>query len=557
MEIYQPGEKPAFYTKIKPEDVRAIVGRHFKAATPLQRMKNQMVAMVENLVMNEVPRTVNRYDLDIANTPVSDFLAGQVNIATEYRGNLKPSDLDEYRKFGGFADLEKCLVENSQQQVIQIIQDSGLRGRGGAGFFTGKKWQLVYEAKTAMKYVICNGDEGDPGAFMDRMLLESYPFRIIEGMIIAGYAVGACEGILYIRAEYPLAVSRIIEAINMLEKSGLIGKNILGSDFSFSLKVFKGAGAFVCGEETALIASVEGKRGMPSIRPPYPSENGLWGKPTLINNTETFSLIPWIIRNGAEKFYSIGSEHSKGTKVFALAGKTNRGGLIEVPMGITIREIVEKIGGGIPNGKKFKAIQIGGPSGGCIPAALADTPIDYESLTQAGAMMGSGGLVVLDEDDCMVDIARYFLAFTQDQSCGRCTFCRIGTRKMLDILERITSGKGKLNDIHQLEKLAVLTQKGSICGLGKTAPNPVLSTLKYFRHEYEEHINGHCPTGKCKEMIAYEITDKCNGCTKCAQRCPTDAIQLRPYEKHEIDIEKCIKCNICKEICPVDAVITR
>ncbi len=335
-----------------------------------------------------------------------------------------------------------------------------------------------------------------------------------------------------------------------------MGDNILNSGFSFHLKVFEGAGAFVCGEETALIASVEGKRGMPSMRPPYPAIKGLKEKPTLINNTETFSLVPWIIRNGAEAFNKTGSEDSKGTKVFALAGKINRGGLIEVPMGISIRTIVEKIGGGIPNGKKFKAVQIGGPSGGCIPASMADTPIDFESLKEAGAMMGSGGLIVLDETDCMVDIARYFLSFTQDQSCGKCTFCRIGTRKMLEILNKITSGKGTENDLVQLEKLAHSTKKGSLCGLGTTAPNPVLSTLSHFRNEYEEHINGNCPTGKCTEMIQYSITDNCNGCTKCAQRCPTDAIEMKPYEIHTIDTEKCIKCDICRQVCPVDAVIT-
>ena len=557
LEIYKPDEKPAFYAKIKPEEVSEVISHHFKAAGPLQRLKNNVFSVVERFVLNDTPRQVKRYDLDVPETPVSDFLAGQVNIATEFRGNIRPSDLDEYQKLGGFMALKKCLEEYSPVQVSDIITNSGLRGRGGAGFLTGQKWKLVYEAKSDKKFVICNGDEGDPGAFMDRMLLESYPFRIIEGMIIAGYATGADEGILYIRAEYPLAVARIKEALGVLEEKQMIGTNILGSDFNFHLRVFEGAGAFVCGEETALIASVEGQRGMPSIRPPYPSENGLRDKPTLINNTETFSIVSWIIRNGAEKLSGIGTAKSKGTKVFALAGKINRGGLIEVPMGITIRKIVEKIGGGIPDGKAFKAIQIGGPSGGCIPASMADTPIDYESLTEAGAMMGSGGLVVLDENDCMVDIARYFLAFTQDQSCGKCTFCRVGTRKMLDILDRICSGKGKTSDIQQLEKLAAFTQKGSICGLGKTAPNPVISTLRYFRHEYEEHINGHCPTGKCKEMVTYEITDDCNGCTKCAQRCPTDAIELRPYEKHEIDTELCIKCNICKEICPVEAVVTR
>jgi len=557
IEIHKPGEKPAFYAKIKPEEVRGIIGKHFKAVGKVQRLKNRLAGLFEDLVLNDTPQQVKRYNLDEVNTPVSDFLKSQVHIATEYRGHLKPNDLEEYKNLGGFVALEQCLKKYRPTDVIKIITDSGLRGRGGAGYSTGLKWQLVHNQKSLKKYVVCNGDEGDPGAFMDRMLLESYPFRIIEGMLIAGYATGADEGIFYIRAEYPLAVARIKEALNELRGKGLTGEKIMGTDFSFQIRLFEGAGAFVCGEETALIASMEGKRGMPSIRPPYPSEKGFNQLPTLINNTETLALIPWILRNGAEEFNTIGTLKSKGTKVFALAGKINRGGLIEVPMGITIREIVERIGGGIQNGKSFKAIQIGGPSGGCIPAAMADIPIDYESLTQAGAMMGSGGLIVLDNTDCMVDIARYFLSFTQDQSCGKCTFCRIGTRKMLDILNRISSGKGKPEDIEKLEQLAYRVQKGSICGLGKSAPNPVLSTLQHFRHEYEAHIQGKCLTGKCTEMIYYQINDNCNGCTKCAQRCPMDAIELRPYEKHEIDTQLCVKCNICKDVCPVDAVEIR
>jgi NADH-quinone oxidoreductase subunit F len=557
IEIHKPGEKPAFYTKIKPEEVRGIIGRHFKAAGTVQRLKNRMAGIFEHFVLNDTPKQVKRYDLDEVNTPVSDFLKSQVHIATEHRGHIKPNDLEEYKNLGGFSALEKCLKNYTPAEVIKIITDSGLRGRGGAGFSTGRKWQLVYNQKSDKKYVVCNGDEGDPGAFMDRMLLESYPFRIIEGMLIAGYATGADEGIFYIRAEYPLAVARIKEALKVLKEKGFAGENILGTGFSFSIRLFEGAGAFVCGEETALIASMEGKRGMPALRPPYPSEKGYKQLPTLINNTETFALVSWIIRYGAEKFNAIGTQKSKGTKVFALAGKINRGGLIEVPMGITIREIVERIGGGIQNGKSFKAIQIGGPSGGCIPASMADIPIDYESLAQAGAMMGSGGLIVLDDTDCMVDIARYFLSFTQDQSCGKCTFCRIGTRKMLDILNRITSGKGKPEDIEKLEQLAYQVQKGSICGLGKSAPNPVLSTLQHFRHEYEAHIQGKCLTGKCTQMVQYHINDNCNGCTKCAQRCPVDAIELKPYEKHEIDTGLCVKCNICKDVCPVDAVEIR
>jgi len=557
MEIHKPGETPAFYTKIQPEEVREIIRKHFKPAAPFAKLKNNVFGLFENMVLNDAPKKVHRYAADQRDTPVTGFLNGQINMATEYRGLLKPSDLKEYMNLGGFSGLIKCLEENTPEKVIETILQSGLRGRGGAGFPTGLKWKLVKSAAGNQKYVICNGDEGDPGAFMDRMLLESYPFRIIEGVIVAGFAVGASHGYFYIRAEYPLAVSRIREAIKICEENGILGENILGSSFSFKISIFEGAGAFVCGEETALIASIEGKRGMPSLRPPYPSDKGLWGCPTLINNTETFSLIPWILRNGAETFSTTGSTKSKGTKVFALAGKINRGGLIEVPMGITLRTIIEDIGAGIPNGKKFKAVQIGGPSGGCIPASMIDTPIDYESLTEAGAMMGSGGLVVLDETDCMVDIARYFLSFTQDQSCGKCTFCRIGTRKMLDILDRLCTGKGKLQDLHQLEKLAYQTKKGSICGLGKTAPNPVLSTLRYFRHEYEEHISGRCPTGKCKDMITYNITEACNGCTKCAQQCPVDAIEIRPHRLHEIDTQKCIKCDICKQICPVNAVVTK
>lgn len=557
LEVHKPNEAPVFYAKIKPDEVREVIHRHFKPHNPFIRIRSNLYSFFENLVFKSIPKSIRRYSSENTDTPVAEFLNGQLSIATEHRGALKPTDISEYKRLGGFSALSICLKVKTRAEVIDIIKESGLRGRGGAGFPTGTKWQLVANSIGDKKYVICNGDEGDPGAFMDRMMLESYPFRVIEGIIIAAYAVGADEGLFYIRAEYPLALIRIREALSICEKEGLIGDNILGTGFSFHLKIFEGAGAFVCGEETALIASVEGKRGYPTMRPPYPANHGLRGKPTLINNVETYSQVSWIIRNGAESFHKIGTKFSKGTKVFALAGKINRGGLIEVPMGITIRKIVEEIGGGIPNGKKFKAVQIGGPSGGCIPESMADTTIDYHSLIQVGAMMGSGGLIVLDETDCMVDIAKYFLAFTQDQSCGRCTFCRVGTRRMLDILNKITSGKGTLDDIDNLEKLALSTKKGSICGLGKSAPNPVLTTLKYFRDEYEAHINGKCLTGKCKDMITYDITDECIGCTKCAQRCPSDAIQAKPYELHHIDTEKCIKCDICKQICPVNAVITR
>lgn len=557
MEIHKAGELPSFYAKIKPEEVSEVIRQHFKPEHRLNRLKTSFYNFFESITPNNIPKSVAHYASNRPDTPVSEFLKGQVSIATEHRGAMKPNDLSEYKTKGGFEALRKCLQEMKPDEVIGQIRDSGLRGRGGAGFPSHIKWTLVRNAVSNQKYVICNGDEGDPGAFMDRMLLESYPFRIIEGLTIAAYAVGASEGVFYIRDEYPLAVKRISEAIQICKNEGLLGEKILNTDFSFQVRIFAGAGAFVCGEETALIASIEGKRGLPTMRPPYPAEKGLWEKPTLINNVETLSLVSWIIRNGADAFNTIGTEKSKGTKVFALAGKIKRGGLIEVPMGITIRKIVEEIGGGIPDGKKFKAIQIGGPSGGCIPASMADIPIDYASLTNAGAMMGSGGLIVLDESDCMVDIARYFLSFTQDQSCGRCTFCRIGTRKMLEILDKISSGKGTLDDIAMLENLAEKTKKGSLCGLGKSAPNPILTTLKYFREEYLAHIDGHCPTGKCKNMITYDITSDCIGCTKCAQRCPSEAIVAKPYELHQIDKDKCIKCDICRQVCPTNAVITR
>ena len=384
--------------------------------------------------------------------------------------------------------------------------------------------------------------------------MESYPYRILEGMIIAAYAVGADEGYLYIRAEYPLAVERVARAIEVCKERGILGDNIFGTGFSLSLKIVPGAGAFVCGEETALMASIEGRRGMPRLRPPYPAQSGLWARPTLINNVETYAAVPWIIRNGPAAFAALGAGASKGTKVFALAGKIARGGLIEVPMGISIREIVHEIGGGIAGGLRFKAVQVGGPSGGCVPASLAHTPVDYETLKDVGAMMGSGGLVVLDETDCMVDIARYFLQFTQNQSCGRCTFCRVGTRRMLDILDRLCAGEGKKTDIDELENLAQMVQASSLCGLGKTAPNPVLSTIRYFRGEYEAHIEKRCPTAKCKALITYSVTDDCIGCTLCAQHCPADAIEYKPYEKHEIDAAKCIRCGTCRNICPADAV---
>jgi NADH-quinone oxidoreductase subunit F len=462
--------------------------------------------------------------------------------------------LDEYLRHDGFVALRRCLEQRTPEQIIEEIHQSGLRGRGGAGFPTGVKWRIVREAAGDAKHVICNGDEGDPGAFMDRMLLESFPYRIIEGVAIAARAIGAREGYFYIRHEYPLAVRRIREALEKCRSRGILGANVFGSGFSFDLQVMEGAGAFVCGEETALLASMEGRRGMPRLRPPYPAECGLWEKPTLINNVETYACVPWIMRNGAAAFAAYGTAKSKGTKVFSLAGKVARGGLIEVPMGVTIRQIVEDIGGGVADGRRFKAVQVGGPSGGCVPASLADTPVDYEALVAAGAIMGSGGLVVLDDADCMVDIARYFLRFTQDQSCGKCTYCRVGTRRMLDILDRICTGRGRSGDLEHLEELSKDVSASSLCGLGKTAPNPVLSTLHYFRDEYEAHLQGRCPAGKCADLIAYKINDKCIGCTLCAQNCPVNAIPMTPYARHTIDVDKCTRCDNCRQVCPEKAV---
>lgn len=555
MEIVPTHGEPVLYTHVDPKDVKSIIEKHFNPPSLLKKLSVKALNLIESIQDDSGWEGLDRYSSDVREKHISSFLGRQVPLATEFRGVINPLDIQEYESRQGFVALRKCLSDLTPQQVIQEILESGVRGRGGAGFPSGIKWKLVARQEAAVKYVICNGDEGDPGAFMDRMLLESYPYRVIEGMLIAGYAVGAAEGYFYIRAEYPLAVTRIRAALRLCREAGIIGPNIFGSSYSFDIHLYEGAGAFVCGEETALIASIEGKRGFPEQRPPYPAESGLWNAPTLVNNTETLALVSWIIRKGSAAFNRLGTDKSKGTKVFALAGKISRGGLIEVPMGITIREIVEEIGGGIANGKKFKAIQIGGPSGGCIPESLADTPIDFESIKELGAMMGSGGLVVLDETDCMVDMARYFLSFTQKESCGKCTFCRIGTRRMLDILDRLCSGKGKAADLVELEKLAEWTQKGSLCGLGQTAPNPVLTTLRYFREEYEAHLAGHCPTGKCMDLIKYSINDKCNGCTLCAQKCPADAIEFRPHEQHEIDLEKCIKCDTCRLVCPVDAVI--
>jgi len=542
------------YARVRPSDARRIVLRHFKPRGLFRKMKAALSGPLENLLSDDSWHPVTRYSIDTREAPVCEFLGPQKHLAIEHLGTLDPADIDEYIDLGGFSALERALKELSPDDIIKQVARSGLRGRGGAGYPTGRKWQSVREAEGENKYVICNGDEGDPGAFMDRMLLESYPYRVLEGMAIAARAVGADRGYLYVRAEYPLAVRRIRRALEQCEERGFLGRDILGSTFTFDLRVMEGAGAFVCGEETALLASIEGRRGTPRIRPPYPSKSGLWGMPTLINNVETYAVVPWIMRNGSDAFAALGTEKSRGTKVFALAGKVERGGLIEVPMGITVREIVEDIGGGAADGKRFKAVQVGGPSGGCLPAYLADRSIDYEALGEAGAIMGSGGLVVLDEADCMVDIARYFLQFTQDQSCGKCSICRVGTRRMLDILDRLCTGHARKGDLEQLEQLGRVVAKSSLCGLGRTAPNPVLTTLKYFRDEYEEHMVGRCPAAKCRALITYSITDDCIGCTRCAQHCPADAIEMNPYEKHEIDATKCVRCGTCKQVCPADAV---
>ena len=554
LEVVLPGDRSFLYSQVEPEDVRAIVLRHFKMPGMKRRISIAVSGVLDSILTDQTSEPVTRHSINVREGHVADFLGKQVHIATEHCGVIDPVDLDEYLSKDGFKALRACISDMDPGQVIAEIEKSGLRGRGGAGFPTHLKWSAVRREKSAKKYIVCNGDEGDPGAFMDRMLMESYPFRLLEGMAIAANAVGADEGYLYIRAEYPLAIQRVSEAIEKCKQHGFLGDDIMKSGFSLRLKIMPGAGAFVCGEESALMASIEGRRGTPRLRPPFPAQSGLWEKPTLINNVETYAAVPWIVRVGSTEFANLGTGTSKGTKVFALAGKVARGGLIEVPMGISIREIVEDIGGGIGGGLRFKAVQVGGPSGGCVPASLAHTPVDYETLKDVGAMMGSGGLVVLDETDCMVDIARYFLDFTQNQSCGRCTFCRIGTRRMLDILERLCAGEGKKTDIDELEHLAGIIKASSLCGLGKTAPNPVLSTIKYFRSEYEAHIEKRCPTAKCRALISYTVTDDCIGCTLCAQHCPVDAIEFKPYEKHEIDDEKCIRCGTCKTICPADSV---
>ncbi len=554
IEVANPGKLGTFYAGLAPNLASGLVQRHFGGRGIGGRISRLWTRALDSILLVDGEENVTRFSMSLRDPSVKAFLKKQVHIATEHFGRLDPLDLEEYLAHGGFDALRRCLTEKTPETVTAEIEASGLRGRGGAGFPSGVKWQAVRRQPGDLKYVICNGDEGDPGAFMDRMILESFPFRVIEGLAIAAVAVGAHEGFFYVRHEYPLAVRRVRAALAACEERGWLGDSLLGSGYPLRLTIKEGAGAFVCGEETALIASLEGRRGMPRLRPPFPAESGLWDKPTLINNVETLAMVPWIIRQGAPAFARYGTRSSKGTKVFALAGKIRRGGLIEVPMGTTIREIVEEIGGGVGDGRKFKAVQIGGPSGGCVPARLADTPVDYESLQDIGAIMGSGGLVVLDDTDCMVDIARYFLQFTQDQSCGKCTFCRVGTKRMLDLLDRLCTGKAQRQHLLELEHLARQVSQGSLCGLGKTAPNPVLTTLRYFPEEYEAHLQGRCPAAKCHALIKYQVTEDCTGCTLCAQSCPVDAIPMTPYARHEINQDLCTKCDSCRQVCPAQAI---
>lgn len=538
MVVYPEG---AFYSMVQPEDVKEIVEEHL--------VKGRIV---KRLLYSE---TVHEDD-NIKSLNEVDFYKKQMRIALRNCGVINPEKIEEYIAFDGYKALGKVLTEMTPEQLIVEMKASGLRGRGGAGFPTGVKWEFASKSVSDQKYVCCNADEGDPGAFMDRSVLEGDPHSVIEAMAIAGYAIGANQGYIYIRAEYPIAVERLRIAIGQAREYGLLGKNIFGTDFDFDLDIRLGAGAFVCGEETALMTSIEGKRGEPRCRPPFPAVKGLFGQPTVLNNVETYANIPVIINKGAEWFASIGTEKSHGTKVFALGGKINNTGLVEVPMGTTLREIVEEIGGGIPNGKKFKAAQTGGPSGGCIPASLIDTPIDYDSLISIGSMMGSGGLIVMDENTCMVDIAKFFLEFTVDESCGKCAPCRIGTKRMLEILEKITRGTGTLEDIDRLETLCNNVKQSALCGLGQTAPNPILSTLRYFRDEYIAHVvDKKCPAGVCKHLLSYSIDpEKCRGCGLCAKQCPVEAISGEIKSPFSINTTKCIKCGACESKCPFKAI---
>ncbi|MBE6707862.1 MAG: NADH-quinone oxidoreductase subunit NuoF [Ruminococcaceae bacterium] len=543
MIVYPEG---TFYSMVTVDDIPEIVEEHL--------LKGRIV---ERLVYNDTGSAEPSVEVTSLNDTA--FYKKQKRVALRNCGVINPEKIEEYIAMDGYFALGKVLTEMSPDDVINCILDSGIRGRGGGGFPTGRKWMFAKASVSDKKYVVCNADEGDPGAFMDRSILEGDPHALIEAMAIAGYAIGADEGYVYVRAEYPIAVKRLNIAINQAREQGLLGKNIFGTDFCFDMHIRLGAGAFVCGEETALLTSIEGNRGEPRPRPPFPAVKGLFGKPTVINNVETYANIPQIILKGAEWFASMGTEKSKGTKVFALGGKITNTGLVEIPMGTTLREVVEEIGGGIPNGKKFKAAQTGGPSGGCIPASLIDTPIDYDNLIAIGSMMGSGGLIIMDEDTCMVDMAKFFLEFTVDESCGKCAPCRIGTVRMLEILNKITSGNGEMEDLDKLEELANYIKSASLCGLGQTAPNPVLSTIKNFRDEYIAHIvDKKCPAGVCKDLLSYSIiADKCKGCTLCSRVCPAGAISGTVKEPHVIDTDKCVKCGACIEKCKFGAIVKK
>ncbi len=538
MIVYPEG---TFYSKVSPADMHAIVTEHLVGGNPVRRLLYKETVKGDDI-------------LALDQTP---FYAKQKRVALRNCGVIDPECVNEYIAVDGYQALAKVLTEMTPDSVIQTILDSGIRGRGGAGFPTGRKWTFAKDQPAGKKYVVCNADEGDPGAFMDRSVLEGDPHAVLEAMAIAGFAIGADEGYIYVRAEYPIAVHRLEVAIKQAEELGVLGENIFGTGFNFKVTLRLGAGAFVCGEETALLTSIEGNRGEPRPRPPFPAVKGLFGKPTIINNVETLANIAQIILNGADWFASMGTERSKGTKVFALGGKIENTGLVEIPMGTTLREVVEEIGGGVPNGKHFKAAQTGGPSGGCIPAHLIDTPIDYDNLTAIGSMMGSGGLIVMDEDTCMVDIAKFFLEFTVDESCGKCTPCRVGTMRLLEILEKITEGEGTLADIDKLEELSKYISSASLCALGQTAPNPVLSTLRYFRDEYVAHVvDKTCPAHVCKNLMRFQIdAAKCKGCTKCARKCPVGAITGGIRQPHTIDTAKCIKCGVCISSCNFDAIV--